>query len=248
MRIISTVPSITELLSDLNLEKEVVGITKFCIYPQSWYRTKIRVGGTKTINIETVRSLKPDLIIANREENVKEQIENLGSFSEIILTDIKSPADNLRLIEDLGERLDRRLQAIKLYDELALVHKNLTYENTLRAVYLIWNDPYMTVGGDTYISKMMSLMGLDNVFKDSIRYPEVNVNLLKEYNPDVILLSSEPFPFKQKHADILANKISDSLILCVDGEAFSWYGTRLIRSEYYMMKLGHRLRSHFDMG
>lgn len=234
MRIISTVPSQTELLADLGLEKEVVGITKFCVHPESWFRSKTRIGGTKNLNIEKIISLKPDLVIANKEENVKEQIEALAEVAEIHVSEVKTIEDNLELIMTIGTLTGKRMTALRLRQELSEVMDALSYNTTRSAAYLIWRDPWMTVGNETFIHNLMQKCGLQNIFSLESRYPETTLLELRHLNPEVVLLSSEPFPFKQKHLEELQTHLPDSKICLVDGEAFSWYGTRLLRKSNYL--------------
>ena len=243
MRIISTVPSQTELLADLGLDKEVVGITKFCVHPQTWFRSKSRIGGTKSLDIEKIIGLNPSLIIANKEENVKDQITQLMDHCAVHVTDIQSPTDNLDLIKEIGGLTDRRMTAVRLQRELRSSLDAIIPASGIRAAYLIWKDPYMTVGRDTYISATMELCGLHNIYHDHTRYPEFSLEELKKKNPEVILLSSEPFPFKSKHLDLIQKKIPDAHVCLVDGEAFSWYGTRLIKQQPYLNKLISSLTS-----
>jgi len=227
MRIISTVPSQTELLADLGLQAEVIGITKFCIHPQSWFKTKTRIGGTKTLNLELIKQLQPDLIIANKEENVKEQITALGRHCEVFVSDVKTTTDNLKLIPTLGQLTGTRMTAIRLAQKLSAALESIQQVHSKTAAYLIWKDPYMTVGHDTYIHDMLNKCGLRNVFHYQTRYPTTTINALKDKAPELILLSSEPYPFKQEHLQELQSMLPESHIVLVDGEIFSWYGTRL---------------------
>jgi len=180
------VPSITELLYDLDLENEVVGITKFCIHPTHWFRTKERIGGTKTLDLAKIKKLAPTLVICNKEENVKDQIEEIKTFSEVLVTDIKSPEDNLQLITTLGEVTDRRMTAIRIRSELESALNSLEPSKELSAVYLIWQDPYMTVGHDTYIHSLMKKCGFKNLFSHMKRYPETTLVKITKLNPDVM--------------------------------------------------------------
>jgi len=243
LRIISTVPSITELLYDLGLEEEVVGITKFCIHPNSWFRSKERIGGTKTLNLEKIKGLNPTLIICNKEENVKEQIDALASVAEILLTDIKNPQDNLDLISELGVLTNKRMTAIKLRQQLESSLAMLSIKTELNALYLIWKDPYMSIGQDTYIHAIMKKCGLRNIFTDEKRYPETTIEKIANFDLDIILLSSEPYPFNEKHKKELEQYIPNTPIHLVDGEAFSWYGTRLIKKATYLKNLMSEINS-----
>ncbi len=238
MRIISTVPSITELLSDLGLSDEVVGITKFCVHPEAWFRNKERIGGTKTLKVNKILDFKPDLIIANKEENVKEQIEQLQESAEVILTDIRTVQDNIKLIQALSTLTDKRMTGLRLVSEFRSALDSIEpLSPALRCAYLIWQKPYMTIGCDTYIHNVMSNLGLENIFSDRDRYPTISLEDIKEKRPEVILLSSEPFPFGLEHMDFFRSAFPHCQICLVDGEAFSWYGTRLIKKARYLQSL-----------
>ncbi len=241
MRIVSTVPSITELLHDLGLNKEVIGITKFCVHPNAWFRTKERIGGTKSLNISKIKELNPTHIICNKEENVEEQIEQLRAYADIHLTDIKTPKDNLELITTLGTMTDNRMTAIKLRAQLEAVLNSLYSKTKKTALYLIWKDPYMTIGSDTYIHAIMEKIGLINIFGAETRYPQITINLLQSLKPEVVLLSSEPYPFKEEHRSEFSQLFPSAQVHLVDGEAFSWYGTRLIKKGSYLNELVEQL-------
>jgi ABC-type Fe3+-hydroxamate transport system substrate-binding protein len=231
MRIVSTVPSITELLYDLNLEEEVVGITKFCVHPNHWYRNKTRIGGTKTLNVQKIIELKPDLIIANKEENVKEQIEELSKYTKTIVTNIKTVEDNYKLIDLVSKNTNRSEEGKVLCEKYDKVLYTIAqHKVNCTAAYLIWEDPIMTIGKGTYIHSVLNLCGIENVAKESIRYPTISMDELQEFKSDMILLSTEPFPYKEKHVQIYKKQFPHTKIMIVDGELFSWYGTRLINS------------------
>ena len=231
MRIISTVPSITELLYDLNLEDEIVGITKFCVHPNHWYRNKTRVGGTKTLDIQKILELKPDLIIANKEENVKEQIEELSKHTKTIVTNIKTVEDNYKLIDIVSKNTNRSEEGKVLcekYDKA--LYTIAQHKVAFTAAYLIWENPIMTIGKDTYIHSVLNLCGIENVAKENTRYPTISLDELQDFKSDMILLSTEPFPYKEKHVQIYKKQFPHTKIMIADGELFSWYGTRLINS------------------
>ena len=236
-RIISLVPSITELLYDLDLESEVLGITKFCIYPGKWHRNKTRVGGTKNVNIKTIQLLQPDLIIANKEENVKEQVEELAKGYDVLVTDVNNLQDALNMIKHIGTLVDRGNEASELCENIQDKFKKLTsllhLKRKFKTAYLIWQNPYMTIGGDTFINDMMQYCWLDNIFLSEKRYPEISIDELKERSCELIILSSEPYPFKEKHLQELQLKIPDAKIILADGEMFSWYGSRLLKAAKY---------------
>ncbi|MFV0604772.1 MAG: ABC transporter substrate-binding protein [Niabella sp.] len=232
--IVSLVPSITETLYSLGLDDEVVGITKFCVHPLHWFQQKIKVGGTKNIHLEKIKSLQPTLIIANKEENVKEQVELLAKNYNVLLTDVNNYTEALQMIQDLGEVLQKQTASALLVQSI-IEHFSVTKTSKPKtAAYIIWKNPWMTVGGDTFINDMMQKAGFYNVFENEKRYPQVSIEQIKNKNPDYLLLSSEPFPFQQKHADELRALMPHIKILLVDGEMFSWYGSRMIKaSEYF---------------
>lgn len=248
-RIISLVPSLTELLFDLGLEEEVIGITKFCVHPEQWFRTKTRIGGTKQLNLSLIESLKPDLVIASKEENIKEQVEAVQQFCPVYCSDIGNLQQSYEVIDHLGFLTDHSGQAKELINNIQHRFKALPVgTNPIKAAYLIWQEPYMTVGGDTFIDHMMQLAGFGNVFAAEQRYPVVTVEELVKRNVEAVLFSSEPFPFKQKHLDVftqewLQQKSLQQLPVCkiVDGELFSWYGSRTLYAADYFIKLRESL-------
>ena len=237
-RIISLVPSQTELLYDLGLEDEVIGITKFCIHPTKWFKLKKRIGGTKNIDIELVRELKPNLIIANKEENTKEQIEQLFAIAPVWTSDVNCLSGAFDMIEKIGAITNKVESATNLNTEIQQSFQHLSkLEMPKNVCYLIWQNPYMTIGGDTFINDILQRCGLKNVFSDTNRYPIITIQEMKDANPEIILLSSEPYPFKAKHIDALQLQFPNTNIKLVDGEMFSWYGSRLLKSVNYFNSL-----------
>jgi ABC-type Fe3+-hydroxamate transport system substrate-binding protein len=241
-RIISLVPSQTELLFDLGLGDRVVGITKFCVRPAEWYQSKTRIGGTKTVNIPKVLSLKPDLVLANKEENVQEQVDALAQHCPVWTSDIKTLTDALTMIAHIGqltgtqEKAQAINEAIQIrFDQLAA---KVAVQEPVAAAYLIWRKPYMAAGGDTFIHEMLSKAGFLNVFGDQMRYPECSADQLAALNPGYILLSSEPYPFAEKHIASFREICPEAKVIIVDGEMFSWYGSRLLYAPEYFMGLG----------
>lgn len=232
--IVSLVPSQTELLYSLGLENEVQGITKFCIHPESWFRSKRRVGGTKNLNMESIRQINPDLIIANKEENEKEQIEELAKEFPVWISDITDLPGAIKMIEDVGEITGKSEIAREITAAVKAGFKELKpLQTELSAVYLIWKDPIMAVAGDTFISEMMARCGLNNLLKNDTRYPELTLEELKKLSPDVLILSSEPYPFTEKHQKEFEAVLPGVRVVLADGEMFSWYGSRLIKSPGY---------------
>ena len=243
-RIISLVPSQTELLAYLGLEKETIGITKFCIHPEEWFRTKTRIGGTKTADIEKIISVNPDLILCNKEENVKEQVEILAERFPVYISDVNTYPQALQMIADIGKLTDKAEQAAVLINLITAEFSLLENDSQkIRAAYFIWKDPYMTIGGDTFISDMMKKAGFKNIYKDKERYPEINIAELKQLQPQVVLLSSEPYPFKEKHIQEIQTFLPGVQILLVDGEMFSWYGSRMLYAPGYFNELSKQIRT-----
>ncbi|MEM6397150.1 MAG: helical backbone metal receptor [Bacteroidota bacterium] len=227
-RIISLVPSLTELLCELGLRDQLVGCTKYCVHPTDLRKSENIevVGGTKTVKYDVIDGLQPDLIVANKEENTKEIVERLREKYEVIVTEIKTLED----AEDATRRLaaiwglEARAETIISANRAAL--PPLT-DQPKRALYLIWRKPWMSVGHDTYIHDMMSKFGYENVCGDQTRYPTLSEEDMVRINPEVVLLSSEPFPFKEKNVRELKDLLPDAEVKLVDGEVFSWYGARL---------------------
>ena len=236
-RIVSLVPSQTELLYDLGLNEEVVGITKFCVHPSAWYQTRTRVGGTKDVNIRTVSQLKPGLIIANKEENFKEQVESLSKQFDVFVTDVSNLSDALQMIRQVGKLVGRSLEAAELADKIdsgfQQLNASVETKRKLKAAYIIWQNPYMTVGGDTFINDMMNRSGLENIFDNQTRYPEIFLEEILNRQSEMMLLSTEPYPFTKTHVTAMQSKLGIPVIL-VNGEMFSWYGSRLIKAISYL--------------
>lgn len=238
VRIVSLVPSQTELLFHLGLEKAVVGITKFCVHPANWQKTKAIVGGTKNINIEKIKSLNPDLIIANKEENVEDQILELSKHFPVWVSDVANLGEALQMINDISKLTETVAKAQKLVTVIETGFKKLpAYSNKIKTCYLIWRAPYMTVGGDTFINDMLNYCGYVNLFADLTRYPVVELNDLIGKDCKLLLLSTEPYPFQQKHIKELKSQLPGTTIILANGEMFSWYGSRLLKATTYFKQL-----------
>lgn len=241
-RIISIVPSQTELLFDLGLEMTIIGITKFCIHPAEKVRSVTRVGGTKKLNMELIRKLKPDLIIANKEENSREDIELLIKEYPVWISDIVTLENAFEMIKGIGRITGTQHQADSIVKSISCAFDKLDKElrqTPLRlysAAYFIWKNPYMAAAGGTFIDEILKRMGLKNAFQHS-RYPVLTKEAVKSAGPDVVFLSSEPYPFGEKHIKEFQEMCPGSKILLVDGEVFSWYGSRLQSSPAYLLKL-----------
>lgn len=240
LRIVSLVPSITELLYDLGLANRIVGRTKFCIYPSEGFPKASIIGGTKNVHIDKVKALNPDLVIANKEENVKEQVEALSKFTNTFTTVIKDKEDAIKMIQDLGEITHTQATAEKIIQGIHSNASALKNNIKIKMVYLIWQDPYMTIGGDTFISNYMEDFGFLNCFKENLRYPSLSIEEIKQKRPDIILLSSEPFPFNDSHKEHIAHLTGIETQL-VDGSYCSWYGSRMLKSAKYLRHMSNKL-------
>ena len=240
-RILSLVPSQTELLHYFGLQQETVGITKFCVHPNEWFISKTKIGGTKSVKKEIIQQLQPDLIIANKEENVKEQVEELAEDYPVWVTDVNGVDSALQMIKDIGTLTGKIMESKELITSIKKRFSELKKLSTPHfqptTAYLIWNDPYMTIGGDTFINDILMRCGFKNIFVNKKRYPEVIIAELQMANCQLLFLSSEPYPFKQKHISELQSHLPGCKIILVDGEMFSWYGSRLLLAPEYLKNL-----------
>lgn len=239
-RIISLVPSQTELLVDLGLENSLVGITKFCVHPQHLRKEKTIVGGTKNVHFDRIAELNPDIIICNKEENNQEIVAQCEEVANVYVSDILTVEDNLEFILDMGNVFNKYAEAENLVNEIT--QKQMDFENFIanlplkKVVYFIWKDPWMVAGNNNFINELLKLNRFENVFQNIDRYPEIDISSLQNLDLDLILLSSEPFPFKEKHIKELQQHTS-AIIILVDGEYFSWYGSRLVKAFDYFKEL-----------
>jgi ABC-type Fe3+-hydroxamate transport system substrate-binding protein len=245
-RIVSLVPSQTEFLFDINLDKEIVGVTRFCIHPADKVEGKTKIGGTKKFNIERIKSLNPDLIIGNKEENYQEGIEELSKHFPVWMSDIYALKDAYAMMRELGRITDRQEQASNLV--ATIDNRFRSFENTIvkwngerTCAYFIWRKPYMVAGGNTFIDSMLHVFGFRNVYAEEQRYPKINPDSLKALNPDYIFLSSEPYSFSEKHFEEFKAFAPNAKVILVDGEMFSWYGSRLKLAPAYYLELHNKL-------
>ena len=236
-RIVSLVPSQTELLADLGLDAEVVGLTRFCVHPSDWKEEKEIVGGTKNVDLDRVAALEPDLIIANLEENVREQVEALDALAPVYVTDVADVDGALGMIRTVGSLVGRAERADSLAGEIARGCAGLAARAPLRVAYLIWRGPWMTVGGDTFIHDVLRRAAFENVFGERTRYPEITPDDLAAARPEVVLLSSEPFPFGDRHLAEVEAFVPDVAVALIDGELVSWYGSRMRLAPPYLAGL-----------
>ena len=250
-RIISLVPSLTETLYDLGLEDKIVGITKFCVHPFHFKSTKKIIGGTKKVHYEKIRLLQPDFIIANKEENTEEMVIELRKICPVWVTNIITLEDVLKTITDFGLLFNCRTEAQKWNDKIAFGYADFmkfsTDLPTRKAAYFIWKNPYMVAGSGTFIDELMQLNKLENCYVNQDRYPEINLELLEEtHDPEVVLLSSEPYPFKDEDAFEIGRFTHHAKTIFVDGEMFSWYGTRVYKAFDYFKQIHQRIMQNDD--
>lgn len=236
-RIVSLVPSQSELLHYLGLNTELVGVTKFCVRPAELLATTTKIGGTKKVKHEVIERLAPDLIIGNKEENQQEDIERLAEHYPVWMSDVKTLDDALEMIESIGQLVNRAEAAKQLATDIAAAFGQLASAKKRRAAYFIWRKPYMVAAGDTFINELLDKAGYENVYAGKERYPQTTLEELATLAPEVILLSSEPFPFAEKHFDEIRRHIPTAKIHVVDGELFSWYGNRLLFAPNYFRAL-----------
>jgi ABC-type Fe3+-hydroxamate transport system substrate-binding protein len=244
-RIVSIVSSQTELLFDLGLDQEIIGLTKFCIHPIEKFAERTKVGGTKKLNIDLIKDLKPDLIIGNKEENTQSDIEELSEHFPVWMSDIFTLDDAMKTIGEIGALVDRAPEASYLNHLISAGFndlKTLALQHRIdkKIAYLIWRKPYMAAGKNTFIDDVLLTNGMTNVVKQD-RYPTITLEQLKTLNCELILLSSEPYPFGEKHIEEIQAVIPDAKIMLVDGEMFSWYGSRLVKAVQYFFEFQKEL-------
>jgi len=251
-RIVSLVPSITELLFDLGLGEYLVGRTGFCIHPAPAVRRVPKVGGTKDVDIEKIRALRPSHAVVNIDENPKRVAQALAEFvPHVIVTHPLDPFGNVKLFRLLGGVFDRQQQAGTLESQFTQAYQTVVRAaealHRQRVLYLIWQDPWMTIARDTYISRTLALVGWDTLPAEAVaRYPELPGIAEGSAEADWVLLSSEPYPFREKHLAEIRRALpagSRCRVAMVDGEMVSWYGSRAIQGLPYLLQLRRDLDS-----
>ncbi len=246
LHIVSLVPSLTELLCDLGLENSLVGITKFCVHPKHLRKEIAIIGGTKKVKVERIKKLLPDIIIANKEENTQEIIDELKDIAPIHISDIYNIVDCLELIADYGKIFARENEALSLItsiEEKVASFSDYINSKEIRSVaYFIWKNPWMVVASDTFIDFMLTLNNFQNAYSNQKRYPEIEIQSLIDKKLDIIFLSSEPYPFKEKHVIELSEMFPQAKVVIVDGEMFSWYGSRILKALDYFKNLNKKIR------
>jgi ABC-type Fe3+-hydroxamate transport system substrate-binding protein len=249
-KIVSLVPSQTELLCDLALENEIVGITKFCVHPYHLKSIKTIVGGTKKVDFDNIKALQPDFILCNKEENAYDMLPELEKIAPTYFSNVNSINNSIDLILHLGTILNRRTEADNLVNKiqfkLADFKQFIKDKPTRKVAYFIWAKPWMVAGSDTYINEMLQLNKFENIYEEMSRYPKVEINRIRhDGDPDVVILSSEPFSFNDEHALEIASFTNRSITVFGDGEMFSWFGSRLLLAFNYFKELHKKLESHF---
>ena len=245
LRIVSLVPSQTELLFELGLANNIVGITRFCIHPAQLVVTKTKIGGTKNFNIEAIKALAPDLIIGNKEENFEAGITELKKNYPVWMSDVNTIEDAYNMMEAIGDITNKQpevgaiIQSIKTsFSQLP----SINYSSPIpTAAYFIWRKPYMVAASDTFIDSMLNMLGLKNTLAELSRYPELSAEHIATYKADYIFLSSEPYSFSEKHMEEFQALFPTAKVMVVDGEMFSWYGSRLQHSADYFAGLRRQM-------
>ena len=238
-RIVSLVPSQTELLFHLGLDSEIVGVTKFCVHPAERVKSIERVGGTKQLKLDTIEHLQPDLIIGNKEENERDDILKLADSYPVWMSDVLTLDDALDMIRSVGQVVAKARAADELAAQIETAFAELRpLTRPLRVGYFIWQQPFRVAGQNTFINDMLGRCGMENAFANNDgRYPEVTADEVRAAKLDAILLSSEPFPFKEQHRAAFAEQFPDVPVHLVDGEMFSWYGSRMLLAVDYLREL-----------
>lgn len=261
-RIVSLVPSLTELLFDMGLEKEIVGITRFCVEPRDKVKSIPKVGGTKNFDILSIRDLSPDLIIASKEENVKEKIHEIENDFPVWVSDVRDFESAIEVVNELSEITNKKSKGNELINKILYVKDIVTSEfselvkKRNKVLYFIWRRPYMVVGSDNYINSLLKLLGFQNIilnfdyYRDAsknMRYPSFTESELRTFYPDFVFLSSEPYPFSEKNFDEFSKIFPTSILQIVRGDYFSWYGSRFSKSLEYFLNLKNQMLQKLNM-
>ncbi|GAA3652844.1 ABC transporter substrate-binding protein [Flavivirga jejuensis] len=241
-RIVSLVPSQTELLCDLGLEDFLVGVTKFCVHPRHIRKDVTIVGGTKQLHLDKIKALQPDIILCNKEENTKAIVEACESICNVHVSDIFIIDDSLELIRQYGAVFNKLEEASTVINNIESEIKDfntfIKNKPQLKVVYFIWKTPWMVAGNNTFINYLLKLNKFENIFDNESRYPEIKLSkstINKDVN--IVLLSSEPYPFKEKHKRDIQEFYPNAKVILADGEMFSWYGSRLTKAFKYFKSL-----------
>ncbi len=242
-RIISLVPSLTELLFHLKLDDEIFGVTNYCIHPSSKYSQKTKIGDPRDINMALIKAMEPDLILASKEENPREDIEFMMGEFKVFVSDIRTFEGAMCLIYEVGKIVDRKKDAKRLIKKLQVAYKPFPLlDKEIPIAYLIWNNPFMTINNNTFLHSMLEKVGFRNVFADEEeRYPTVTHEQILKMKPRYIFLSTEPYPFTESIMQELQPIFEGAQLKIVDGEMFAWYGYRMLRAAGYFQELAVEL-------
>ena len=246
-RIVSLVPSLTELLFALDLQDQLVGRTAFCVEPAGRIEAVPVVGGTKTFELDKLMALNPSHVLVNVDETPKELADQIGAAgARVVVTHPNTPADNIALYQLFGGLFQRRKRAMDLAAALEQELRQTTRWPEREVLYLIWKRPWMTVSRDTYIAAMLSLFGMRTLCHDPARrYPEVSIDAALLAKTDLVLFATEPFPFAAKHRDAFAREFQVGGLprLCaIDGKMVSWYGSRAVEGLRYLHEFTAQLK------
>ncbi|MCG3152818.1 MAG: Vitamin B12-binding protein [bacterium] len=246
----SLVPSLTESLAELGAAGSLAGVTDWCWYPTEVVAPLPKVGGTKTPHLDRIRDLQPDLILVNEEENRREDVEALAADFPCLVTFPRTVADNIDLVSLLGAITGEDATAAEWTSRMRSLEAEVRATMQQRAArslaYLIWRKPYMTINRDTYVHSVLELLHCANPWGNATdRYPAITVDELESEDPDMVCLSSEPFPFEEKHvAEYEAllpgsRAVQQGQVFVDDGTLYCWYGTRWVRALEHFLKSPH---------
>lgn len=236
-RIISICPAITSTLFEIGAGETVIGRTEYCIFPKDQVEVVPVIGGTKQVDFEKIRQLKPDLILAEKEENTKVIVKTLEKEFPVFVFEVQSLEENERFITDLGKLTKQEEQAAHLLENVKQAFQGIPNFSNETAAYMIWQEPYMVVGHNTYINSVLKTLGFINPFTDrKSRYPIIQLEDIVQANLQYLLLASEPFHFTEEHRNYFSNILPNTTVLNVDGEMF-WYGSNSVPGFQYIQQL-----------
>ena len=250
-RIISLVPSLTELLHDMSLEPQILGVTKYCVHPIHYRITKTLVGGTKKVKYKEISALNPDFILCSKEENTPEMLAELEKIAPVYVSDVNSFEEALDLIKKLGIILNRRTEANHIIDRINFKYNefraSIKDKEIIRVAYFIWADPLMVAGSNTFINDMLRICKFENGYANKKeRYPVIKPKRMHVLaNPKLLLFSSEPHDFTDEEVYDVLRSTKKTLTMYVDGEYFAWYGSRLVKAFEHFKQIRQKVDAYF---